>query len=113
MDGPDSPDTALTMHVLAGYYVQQNRHADALNLYEQALRVRRTTFPPTHPDTLWTMAGLAECHEFAGRHDEALKLREEVLGIAVPTAKQWWAYARAWLRVEMETGKISEPLSCA
>ena len=24
-----------------------------------------------------------------------------VLGIAVPTAKQWWAYARAWLSVEM------------
>jgi len=23
------------------------------------------------------------------------------LGIAVPTAKQWWAYARAWMRVEM------------
>lgn len=23
------------------------------------------------------------------------------MGIAVPTAKQWWAYARAWLRVEM------------
>jgi RNA polymerase sigma factor (TIGR02999 family) len=28
------------------------------------------------------------------------------LGIAVPTAKQWWAYARAWLRVEIE-GKPS------
>lgn len=25
----------------------------------------------------------------------------EVLGIAVPTAKQWMAYARAWLKVEM------------
>jgi DNA-directed RNA polymerase specialized sigma24 family protein len=25
----------------------------------------------------------------------------EVLGIAVPTAKQWWAYARAWLRAEI------------
>jgi len=24
-----------------------------------------------------------------------------VLCIAVPTAKQWWAYSRAWLRVEM------------
>lgn len=24
------------------------------------------------------------------------------LGIAVPTAKQWWAYARAWLTVEMK-----------
>ena len=23
------------------------------------------------------------------------------LGIAVPTAKQWWAYARAWLLAEM------------
>lgn len=23
------------------------------------------------------------------------------LGIAVPTAKQWWAYARSWLKVEM------------
>ena len=23
------------------------------------------------------------------------------LGIAVPTAKQWWTYARAWLTVEM------------
>jgi RNA polymerase sigma factor (TIGR02999 family) len=25
------------------------------------------------------------------------------LGIAVPTAKQWWAYSRAWLEVEMGT----------
>ncbi len=24
-----------------------------------------------------------------------------VLGIAVPTAKKWWAYARAWFRIEM------------
>ena len=24
-----------------------------------------------------------------------------VLGIAVPTAKEWWAYTRAWLAVEM------------
>ena len=24
------------------------------------------------------------------------------LGIAVPTAKQWWAYARAWLAVEIK-----------
>ena len=34
----------------------------------------------------------------------------EALGIAVPTAKQWWAYARAWLRVEIAgaaTGEIS------
>ena len=45
------------------------------------------------------------------RKAELVKLRyfvglsfEEVataLGIAVPTAKQWWAYARAWLSVEL------------
>jgi RNA polymerase sigma factor (TIGR02999 family) len=36
----------------------------------------------------------------------------EVLGIAVPTAKQWWAYTRAWLRVELAgsgTGTPSGP----
>jgi RNA polymerase sigma factor (TIGR02999 family) len=27
-----------------------------------------------------------------------------VLGIAVPTAKQWWAYTRAWLSVELRAG---------
>jgi RNA polymerase sigma factor (TIGR02999 family) len=26
------------------------------------------------------------------------------LGIAVPTAKQWWAYSRAWLAVELREG---------
>jgi RNA polymerase sigma factor (TIGR02999 family) len=29
------------------------------------------------------------------------------LGIAVPTAKQWWAYARAWLAVELRTSGAS------
>lgn len=29
------------------------------------------------------------------------------LGIAIPTAKQWWAYARAWLSVEMRSGPSS------
>ena len=58
--------------------------------------------------------------KFAGvdpRKAELVKLRyfvglnfEEAaaaLGIAVPTAKQWWAYARAWLTVEMQ-GKMPD-----
>jgi len=28
----------------------------------------------------------------------------QALGIAVPTAKEWWSYARAWLRVEIAAG---------
>jgi len=31
------------------------------------------------------------------------------LGIAVPTAKQWWAYARAWLTVELRTSAPGRP----
>ena len=51
------------------------------------------------------------------RKGELVKLRyfvglsfeeaSEVMGIAVPTAKQWWAYARAWLRVEMAGRRAS------
>jgi RNA polymerase sigma factor (TIGR02999 family) len=32
-----------------------------------------------------------------------------IMGIGVPTAKQWWAYARAWLRVEIASGSGGVP----
>ncbi|MBL9170804.1 MAG: sigma-70 family RNA polymerase sigma factor [Verrucomicrobiales bacterium] len=43
-------------------------------------------------------AELVKLRYFAGMSFEDAAT---TLGIAVPTAKQWWAYARAWLRVEM------------
>lgn len=47
-------------------------------------------------------ARLVELVYFVGlTFDEAA----EALGIAVPTAKQWMAYARAWLRVQIQTGE--------
>ena len=43
-------------------------------------------------------AQLVKLRYFVGMSfDEAAN----ALGIAVPTAKQWWAYARAWLMVEL------------
>jgi RNA polymerase sigma factor (TIGR02999 family) len=33
----------------------------------------------------------------------------EASGIAVPTAKEWWAYSRAWLRVEVAGASPGEP----
>lgn len=45
-------------------------------------------------------AELVKLRYFVGMNfDEAAA----ALGIAVPTAKQWWAYSRAWLTVEMRT----------
>ena len=43
-------------------------------------------------------AELVKLRYFVGMNFEEAA---EALGIAIPTAKQWWAYARAWLRVEM------------
>lgn len=44
-------------------------------------------------------AELVKLRYFVGMSfDEAAS----ALGIAVPTAKQWWAYARAWLTVELQ-----------
>ena len=46
-------------------------------------------------------AELVKLRYFVGlSFDEA----SATLGIAVPTAKQWWAYARAWLTVELRDG---------
>ena len=68
--------------------------------------------PATDDDSLLAVNDALE--KFAAmdpRKAELVKLRyfvgmnfEETaaaLGIAVPTAKQWWAYARAWLGVEI------------
>lgn len=50
-------------------------------------------------------AELVKLRYFVGMtFDEAA----EALGIAVPTAKQWWSYARAWLRVEVEGSREEE-----
>jgi RNA polymerase sigma factor (TIGR02999 family) len=51
-------------------------------------------------------AELVKLRYFVGMNfDEAA----EALGIAVPTAKQWWAYSRAWLRVEVAGASPGEP----
>ena len=67
--------------------------------------------PAADDQLLAVNEALAKFATVDARKAELVKLRyfvgltfEEaagVLGIAVPTAKQWWAYARAWLRVEI------------
>jgi RNA polymerase sigma factor (sigma-70 family) len=47
-------------------------------------------------------AELVKLRYFAGLSFEEAA---EVLGVSVPTAKRWWAYARAWLFQEMTESK--------
>lgn len=69
--------------------------------------------PVADDDRLLALDGaLQKFAAVAPRKAELVKLRYFVglnfeesaaaLGIAIPTAKQWWAYARAWLAVEMK-----------
>jgi RNA polymerase sigma factor (TIGR02999 family) len=51
-------------------------------------------------------AELVKLRYFAGFTFEEVS---EALGIAVPTAKEWWAYSRAWLRVEIAGSATGEP----
>jgi len=45
-------------------------------------------------------AELVKLRYFVGlNHEETA----QTLGISVPTAKRWWAYARAWLLAELRT----------
>jgi RNA polymerase sigma factor (TIGR02999 family) len=85
----------------------------------QRLDADEVDIPAPAPDDqlLAVNEALAKFATVDARKAELVKLRyfvglsfeetAEVLGIAVPTAKQWWAYARAWLRVEIggSTGK--------
>ena len=51
-------------------------------------------------------AELVKLRYFAGlSFEEAAR----ALGIAVPTAKQWWTYARAWLRTEIARQRERPP----
>ena len=36
----------------------------------------------------------------------SFKEAAEALGIAIPTAKQWWTYSRAWLSVELKNESL-------
>ena len=47
-------------------------------------------------------AELVKLRYFAGLSFEEAA---EILGVSIPTAKRWWAYARAWLFQEMSESK--------
>ena len=80
---------------------------------EAALDADELEIPAPAPDEqlLDISDALEKFSRIERRKAELVKLRyfvgmtfeeaAEALGIAVPTAKDWWAYSRAWLRVEI------------
>jgi len=86
----------------------------------QRVDAEEADIPAPAPDEqlLAINEALAKFAQVDPRKAELVKLRyfidmtfeeaSEVLGIAVPTAKQWMAYARAWLRVELAAANTPE-----
>jgi RNA polymerase sigma factor (TIGR02999 family) len=91
----------------------------------QRVDLEELDIPAPAPDEqlLAVNEALAKFAQVDPRKAELVKLRyfidmtfeeaAEVLGIAVPTAKQWMAYARAWLRVELAAANPPEPRGCS
>ncbi len=81
-EGPDHPDTLLTMNQLATGYRKSGKLDLALPLLEETLKLRKARLGPDHPSTLQSMNNLGLGY-FEGRKlDLALPLFEETLKLA-------------------------------
>ena len=79
--GPEHPDTLVSMTELASSYANLNRPTEALKMREEVLEVQKRMLPRNHHDTLVSMHNLASSYSETNRRAEALKLFEEVLEI--------------------------------
>jgi tetratricopeptide (TPR) repeat protein len=70
------------MDNLANCYDALGRHAEALELNEATLALRRAKLDSDHPEVLRSMLNLANSYQTLGRWDEALKLHEATLAMA-------------------------------
>jgi tetratricopeptide (TPR) repeat protein len=69
------------MNGLANCYFDLGRYAEALQLHEETLALRKLKLGPGHPDTLISMYNVANCYAALGRLTEALQLREQTLAL--------------------------------
>jgi RNA polymerase sigma factor (TIGR02999 family) len=100
----------------------RRRHAAKRGAGAESLDLDAIEFPAPEPDDqlLALHDALEKFEGVDARKAELVKLRyfagftfeetSQVLGIAVPTAKQWWTFARAWLRVEIAASRTGKPL---
>jgi tetratricopeptide (TPR) repeat protein len=95
------------MNNLAVSYHALGRYADAVELHEQTLALRKAKLGPDHPGTLMSMYNLAVSYHALGRYADALKLREETLALRRAklgpdhpnTLRSMWVLAESLLKL--------------
>ncbi len=101
--GPEHPDTAASLNILARLLWDEDNFAGARPLLERALAIREKVLGPEHPDTAISLNDLASLLQAQGdlagarrpRLERALAIREKALGPERPdTAKSLNILAR-------------------
>ncbi len=85
--GPEHPDTASTLNVLAWLYVLRGNYQQAERLVQPALAGLEHVLGPEHPEVATALAMLANTYLYEGKYSQAeplfqraLAIREQVLG---------------------------------
>jgi serine/threonine protein kinase len=69
--GPDSPNTAVTMMIMADLYTSMGRFSDAEMLYERALTARQKSLGASHPEVATSLCRLAIVFEQEGKLEKS------------------------------------------
>jgi tetratricopeptide (TPR) repeat protein/CHAT domain-containing protein len=93
--GPDDPETASTLCVLAELYYSMGDYAKAEPLYQRALKIDEKALGPDHPSTARDLRNLAGLYKSMGDYakaeplyQRALKIDEKALGPEHPNTAQ-------------------------
>lgn len=79
--GPDHPDVAATLNVMAVVNLLQGRYAKAQSCHERALAIRERALGPDHTDVAATLSNLANVHFTCGRYSQAARLYQRAFDI--------------------------------
>ena len=79
--GAGHPDTALSLHALAGFYLHKQTLHLAEPLYQRALTIREQTLGRDHPHTATTLRDLALLCQQQGRLAQAAALYQRARDI--------------------------------
>ncbi|KAK6299931.1 hypothetical protein J4Q44_G00299640 [Coregonus suidteri] len=85
---PDHPSVALSLHQLAGVYVQWRKYGNAEQFYKQALEISENAFGSDHACVARELDSLAMLYQKQNKYEQAEKLRKRSVRIRQKTARQ-------------------------
>lgn len=79
--GPDHPNTAASLNILAALHQAMGRYEEAETFYQRTLVIVEKQLGSDHPNTITSLNNLAVLYEAMGRYREAESLFQQTLVI--------------------------------